>query len=117
MFVTDQNIQLSWNYWMHSPNVSPWFRWILTDVEKIVIVNAPSTSPEGTRHAVDVLPEPIIRQSLPANPTKAFDGNLSLGNVTLVFGFWAGAVIPLGLEICLFVTAAFYAKPLSNCSS
>ena len=58
-----------------------------------------------------------FRQSLPANPTKAVDGNSSLGNVALEFGFWTGAVIPLGLGICRFVTAAFYAKPLSNCPS
>lgn len=47
---------------------------------------------------------------------QAVDGNSSLGNIALVFqyGFWAGAVIPLGLGICLFVTAAFYAKPLNK---
>lgn len=47
---------------------------------------------------------------------QAVDGNSSLGNVALVFefGFWAGAVIPLGLGICLLVTAAFYAKPLNK---
>ena len=49
---------------------------------------------------------------------QAVDGNSSLGNVALVFefGFWAGAVIPLGLGLCLFVTAAFYAKPLNKMS-
>ena len=49
---------------------------------------------------------------------QAVDGNSSLGNVSLVFefGFWAGAVIPLGLGVCLFVTAAFYAKPLNKMS-
>ncbi len=47
---------------------------------------------------------------------QAVDGNSSLGNVALVFefGFWAGAVIPLGLGICLLVTSAFYAKPLNK---
>lgn len=47
---------------------------------------------------------------------QAVDGNSSLGNVALVFefGFWAGAVIPLGLGLCLLVTAAFYAKPLNK---
>ena len=47
---------------------------------------------------------------------QAVDGNSSLGNVALVFefGFWAGAVIPLGLGTCLFITAAFYAKPLNK---
>jgi len=49
---------------------------------------------------------------------QAVDGNSSLGNVALVFefGFWAGAVIPLGLGICLLITAAFYAKPLNKMS-
>ncbi|MCZ6582009.1 MAG: sodium:solute symporter family protein [Thaumarchaeota archaeon] len=49
---------------------------------------------------------------------QAVDGNSSLGNVALVFefGFWAGAVIPIGLGLCLFVTAAFYAKPLNKMS-
>ena len=47
---------------------------------------------------------------------QAVDGNSSLGNVALVFefGFWAGAVIPLGLGLCLLVTAAFYGKPLNK---
>ncbi|MFB5611054.1 MAG: sodium:solute symporter family protein [Nitrosopumilaceae archaeon] len=49
---------------------------------------------------------------------QAVDGNSSLGNVALVFefGFWAGAVIPLGLGICLFVTGAAYAKKLNKMS-
>ena len=43
---------------------------------------------------------------------QAVDGNSSLGNIGLVFefGFWAGAVIPLGLGICLLVTGFAYAK-------
>ncbi len=47
---------------------------------------------------------------------QAVDGNSSLGNVALVFefGFWAGAVIPIGLGSCLLITAAFYAKPLNK---
>lgn len=47
---------------------------------------------------------------------QAVDGNSSLGNVALVFefGFWAGAVVPIGLGICLLITAAFYAKPLNK---
>lgn len=47
---------------------------------------------------------------------QAVDGNSSLGNVALVFefGFWAGAVIPIGLGLCLLITAAFYAKPLNK---
>jgi len=34
---------------------------------------------------------------------QAVDGNSSLGNVALVFefGFWAGAVIPMGLGLML----------------
>ena len=49
---------------------------------------------------------------------QAVDGNSSLGNVALVFefGFWAGAVIPMGLGICLLVTAAAYAKKLNKMS-
>ncbi len=49
---------------------------------------------------------------------QAVDGNSSLGNAALVydFGFWAGAVIPIGLGICLLITAAFYAKPLNKMS-
>ncbi|MEK0342216.1 MAG: sodium:solute symporter family protein [Nitrosopumilus sp.] len=49
---------------------------------------------------------------------QAVDGNSSLGNVALVFefGFWAGAVIPIGLGLCLLITGAFYAKPLNKMS-
>ena len=49
---------------------------------------------------------------------QAVDGNSSLGNIALVFefGFWAGAVIPIGLGLCLLITAAFYAKPLNKMS-
>src|SRR6185503_5015721 len=37
---------------------------------------------------------------------QAVDGNSSLGNAGLVTvgGFWAGAALPLGLAICLFLT-------------
>lgn len=44
--------------------------------------------------------------------SEAIDGNASLGNVSLTFGggFWAGAVIPLGLAICLVLTGAFFGK-------
>lgn len=47
---------------------------------------------------------------------QAVDGNSSLGNVALVFefGFWAGAVVPIGLGVCLLITATFYAKPLNK---
>ncbi len=49
---------------------------------------------------------------------QAVDGNSSLGNIALVFefGFWAGAVIPIGLGSCLLVVAVFYAKPLNKMS-
>lgn len=49
---------------------------------------------------------------------QAVDGNSSLGNVGLVFefGFWAGAVIPLGLGICLLVVGIAYAKKLNKMS-
>lgn len=47
---------------------------------------------------------------------QAVDGNSSLGNAALVFefGFWAGAAIPIGLGVCLLITAAFYARPLNK---
>ena len=47
---------------------------------------------------------------------QSIDGNSSLGNVSLVyqFGFWAGAVIPIGLAVCLVLTGAFYAKRLNK---
>src|SRR5581483_11190838 len=49
---------------------------------------------------------------------QSIDGNSSLGNVSLVyqFGFWAGAVIPIGLAICLVLTGAFYGKRLNKMS-
>ena len=49
---------------------------------------------------------------------QAVDGNSSLGNISLVFefGFWAGAVTPIGLGVCLLITAMFYAKPLNKMS-
>jgi len=49
---------------------------------------------------------------------QAVDGNSTLGNAALVFeaGFWAGAITPIGLGMCLLVTAAFYAKPLNKMS-
>lgn len=44
--------------------------------------------------------------------SEAVDGNASLGNVSLTFtgGFWGGAVIPLGLAICLVLTGLFFGK-------
>ncbi len=45
---------------------------------------------------------------------QAFDANGSMGNAFLSFsnGFWAGAVIPIGLACCLFLTGRFFAQPL-----
>src|SRR5687767_13890056 len=47
---------------------------------------------------------------------QAVDGNSSLGNAGLVysFGIWAGAALPLGLAICLFLTGLFYGKKLNK---
>lgn len=47
---------------------------------------------------------------------QAVDGNSSLGNVSLVyqFGLWAGAMIPLGLGICLLIVGIGFAKPLNK---
>lgn len=49
---------------------------------------------------------------------QAVDGNSSLGNISLVFqfGFWAGAMVPLGLGSCLIIVGAFYAKHLNKMS-
>ncbi len=49
---------------------------------------------------------------------QAVDGNSSLGNVALVyqFGFWGGAIVPMGLGACLLMVGAFYAKPLNKMS-
>jgi Na+/proline symporter len=49
---------------------------------------------------------------------QSVDGNSSLGAVALIyqFGFWAGAVIPIGLGICLLLTGAFYGKKLNKIS-
>jgi Na+/proline symporter len=49
---------------------------------------------------------------------QAVDGNSTLGNIALTFqfGFWAGAVIPIGLGLCLLIVSAFYAKPLNKMS-
>lgn len=47
---------------------------------------------------------------------QSIDGNSSLGNAGLVyeFGFWAGAAIPIGLALCLFLTGFFYANKLNK---
>lgn len=49
---------------------------------------------------------------------QAVDGNSTLGNAGLVylFGFWAGAALPLGLAICLFLTGLFYGQRLNKMS-
>ena len=49
---------------------------------------------------------------------QAVDGNSTLGNIALVFewGFWAGAVVPIGLGTCLLLVGFFYAKPLNKMS-
>ena len=47
---------------------------------------------------------------------QSMDANAGIGNVFLVGtgGFWAGAVIPIGLALCLFMVGAFFAKPLNR---
>lgn len=47
---------------------------------------------------------------------QSVDSNATLGNTDLAaeFGFWAGASLPLGLAICLLMTALFYAKPMNR---
>lgn len=46
----------------------------------------------------------------------AVDTNATLGNTDLAFefGFWAGACLPLGLALCLFLTGLFFAKPMNR---
>lgn len=49
---------------------------------------------------------------------QSVDGNSSLGSVALIFqfGFWGGAVIPIGLGICLLMTGLVYGKKLNKMS-
>ena len=49
---------------------------------------------------------------------QSVDGNSSLGNAGLVyaFGFWGGAVLPIGLALCLFLTGLFYGQKLNKMS-
>ncbi|MDQ3874158.1 MAG: sodium:solute symporter, partial [Actinomycetota bacterium] len=49
---------------------------------------------------------------------QSIDGNSSLGNAGLVYdaGFWAGATIPIGLAICLFLTGAIFGRRLNRMS-
>lgn len=47
---------------------------------------------------------------------QSVDSNATLGNTDLVaeFGFWAGASLPIGLALCLLLTALFFAKPMNR---
>ncbi|MFQ5713913.1 MAG: sodium:solute symporter [Candidatus Scalinduaceae bacterium] len=47
---------------------------------------------------------------------QSMDANAGVGNVFLVAtgGFWAGATIPIGLALCLFMVGIFFAKPLNS---
>jgi hypothetical protein len=47
---------------------------------------------------------------------QSIEGNSSLGSVSLVyqFGFWAGAIIPIGLAISLILTGVFYGQKLNK---
>jgi SSS family solute:Na+ symporter len=61
--------------------------------------------------AGNAMPMAVIGITLCA---QAFDANGSMGNASLSFsnGFWAGAVIPIGLASCLFLTGRWFARPL-----
>ena len=47
---------------------------------------------------------------------QSLDSNATLGNTDLTasFGFWAGASLPIGLALCLFITGLFFAKPMNK---
>ncbi|MGB3295586.1 MAG: sodium:solute symporter family protein [Phormidesmis sp.] len=47
---------------------------------------------------------------------QSVDSNATLGNTDLSaeFGFWAGASLPIGLALCLFLSGLFFAKPLNR---
>ena len=47
---------------------------------------------------------------------QSVDSNATLGNTDLTteFGFWAGASLPIGLALCLFLTGLFFAKPMNR---
>lgn len=49
---------------------------------------------------------------------QSVDGNSSLGAVALIyqFGFWAGAIVPIGLGMALLLTGLVYGKKLNNMS-
>ena len=44
---------------------------------------------------------------------QSVDSNATLGNTDLSaeFGFWAGAALPIGLALCLFLTGLFWPNP------
>ncbi len=48
--------------------------------------------------------------------SQAIDGNASLGNAAFVYsgGFWAGATLPLGLAVCLFLTGIVFGRRLNR---
>jgi len=47
---------------------------------------------------------------------QSLDANATLGNATFSYqsGFWAGAVLPLGLAMSLLLTGRFFAEPLNK---
>jgi solute:Na+ symporter, SSS family len=47
---------------------------------------------------------------------QSVDSNATLGNTDLAseFGFWAGAALPIGLALCLFLAGTFFAKPMNR---
>lgn len=61
--------------------------------------------------AGNAMPAAVVGITLCA---QAFDANGSMGNASLSVerGFWFGAVIPIGLACCLFLTGRWFAKPL-----
>jgi Na+/proline symporter len=61
--------------------------------------------------AGNAMPVAVVGVTLCA---QAFDANGSMGNASLSFahGLWAGAVIPIGLASCLFLTGRWFAQPL-----
>ncbi|ANI37471.1 sodium:solute symporter family transporter [Mycolicibacterium vaccae] len=57
------------------------------------------------------LPAVLVTAVLIAQPV---DSNATIGNADLsaAFGFWAGAALPIGLALCLFLMGLFFAKRL-----
>lgn len=57
------------------------------------------------------LPAVLVAAVLIAQPV---DANATIGNADLsaTFGFWAGAALPIGLALCLFLMGLFFAKRL-----